>query len=83
MTSENVSVRITGELRTHLQQQISERGLYEDASEYVRSLIRQDLKSGEEAWEWLRNKLEPALRADESAYAEAAVDDVISRNKEK
>ena len=83
MTLENINIRITGELKTHLQQQISEHGLYEDASDYVRSLIRQDLKNGEEAWEWLRKKLEPALRADDSAYAVATVDDVIGRNKEK
>ena len=49
--SENVNVRITGELQNHLQQQIGRHGLYVNASEYIRSLIHQDLKSREEdAW---------------------------------
>jgi len=68
MASEYVNVRVTGDLRTHLEQQISGYGLNENVSEYIRSLIRQDLKSGEEGWDWLRRALEPALRADENEY---------------
>jgi len=83
MASENINVRITGELRTHLEQQISSSGFYENASEYVRSLIRNDLKSSEESWEWLRKELEPALRADESEFVEVSARDVIARNKKK
>ncbi len=83
MASENINVRITGELKTHLEQQIGDKGLYENASEYVRSLIRNDLKSGQEAWEWLRKELEPALRADETEFIEVSVHDVIARNKKK
>ncbi|MCF6355625.1 MAG: hypothetical protein L3J26_11095 [Candidatus Polarisedimenticolaceae bacterium] len=81
MPTENVNIRVTGELRKHLQQQIGQHGLYENASEYMRALIRRDLKSRQEAWEWLRKELEPAIRADESAYVEVAADDVIARNK--
>lgn len=80
MASENVNVRITGELREHLQQQIGKHGLYENASEYVRDLIRRDLKSREEAWAWLSQELEPALRADEDAYISVSADDVIKRH---
>ena len=83
MASENVNVRVTGDLRTHLEQQISEHGLYENASEYIRALIREDLKSGKEAWDWLRGELEPALRADESQYIAVSANDVIARNKGK
>jgi antitoxin ParD1/3/4 len=81
--SSNINVRVTGELRTHLDQQINDNGLYENASEYVRSLIRNDLKSSQEAWEWLSKELEPALRADENAFIEVAARDVIARNKKK
>ena len=83
MATDNVNVRVTGELRNHLQQQIGPRGLYENASEYVRALIRRDLESRQEAWEWLKRELEPALRADESVYIEVTADDVIARNKRK
>ena len=57
MASENVNVRVTGELRAHLQRQVGTHGLYENASEYIRDLIRRDLKSRNEAWEWLRKEL--------------------------
>jgi len=43
MASANINVRIKGELQAHLQQQVGEHGLYENASEYIRSLIRSDL----------------------------------------
>ncbi|MDX8391455.1 MAG: hypothetical protein R8K53_02650 [Mariprofundaceae bacterium] len=81
MASENVNVRITGELRAHLQQQTGAHGLYENASEYVRDLIRCDLKERKEAWAWLRAELEPALRAREDEYIEVKAADVIARNK--
>lgn len=83
MTTENINVRVKGELHKHLQQQIGAQGLYENASEYIRSLIRNDLKSGTEAWQWLKNELEPALRADESTFIAVTAEDVINRNKGK
>jgi len=83
MVSENINVRVKGELQTHLQQQIGESGLYENASEYIRSLIRRDLKSRNEAWDWLKKELEPALRADESEFVSVSAQDVINRNKGK
>lgn len=83
MATENVNVRVRGELRAHLDQQVGKNGLYESASEYVRDLIRQDMKGREEAWEWLKTSLEPALRADESAYIEVSAEDVIKRNRGK
>ncbi len=83
MATANINVRIKGELHTHLQQQIGDSGLYENASEYIRSLIRNDLKKGNEAWEWLKRELEPALRADESLFIPVTAQDVINRNKGK
>jgi Arc/MetJ-type ribon-helix-helix transcriptional regulator len=81
MASDNVNVRITGDLRNHLSQQTGPAGLYDNASEYVRDLIRRDLKSREEAWNWLRGQLEPGLRADECDFVTVSADDVIARNK--
>lgn len=83
MATENVNVRVTGALRKHLQQQIGKYGLYENASEYIRALIRHDLKSRQEAWAWLSKELEQPLRSDESAYVEVTADDVVARNKRK
>ena len=81
MSKTNVNVRITGDLRNHLERQTGETGLYENASEYVRALIRKDLLDSRESWNWLRGKLEPALRAEETEFAEVSVNDVIKRNK--
>jgi len=81
MAAANINVRIKGELQTHLQQQVGEHGLYENASEYVRALIRRDLKSRRESWEWLKRELEPALRADEGSFVAVTAEDVICRNK--
>jgi Arc/MetJ-type ribon-helix-helix transcriptional regulator len=55
--------------------------LYDNASEYVRELIRRDLKDREAAWEWLRAEIEPGLRAAEDEFVEVSAADVISRNK--
>ncbi|WP_163277790.1 ribbon-helix-helix domain-containing protein, partial [Klebsiella aerogenes] len=63
-----------------LQQQIGENGLYENASEYIRALIRRDLQTRNEAWEWLKRQLEPGLRADESEFRAVSAEDVIRRN---
>jgi len=81
MASANINVRIKGELQAHLQQQVGEHGLYENASEYIRSLIRNDIKSRGESWAWLKRELEPALRADEGMFDVVTAEDVIHRNK--
>ena len=51
------------------------------ASENVNIRIRRELKSKSESWEWLRQHLEPAMRADESSYITVSAQDVIDRNK--
>lgn len=83
MASENVNVRITGSLRNHLNQQIGASGLYENASEYIRDLIRRDLQSKQEAWQWLQKKLEPGLRADDSEFVKVSKEEIIARSKER
>lgn len=67
----------------HIRQQIGENGLYENASEYIRTLIRRDLQSREKAWEWLRKELESSLRADESEFISVSAQDAINRNKSR
>jgi len=83
MDAANLNVRISGELRHHLLQQVGAEGLYENASEYIRDLIRRDLKSKREAWEWLAKELEAGLRADESEFLAITSRDVIARNKKR
>ena len=77
MASTNVNVRLSGKLMEHLEKQISDDGLFENASEYVRDLIRHDLQEQEKAWGWLRSHLEPAILADDSEYINATPAEII------
>mgnify|MGYP005801835597 CR=1 FL=1 len=43
----SINIRVSGELAEHVNKQISNKGLYENASEYIRDLIRNDLKQNE------------------------------------
>lgn len=43
--------------------------------------IRQ--QTGDDAWDWLKQQLEPGLRADEEEFREISAEDVIRRNKTK
>jgi antitoxin ParD1/3/4 len=81
MQSTHVNVRIGGALKEHLNHQISGIGLYENASEYVRDLIRRDMVARHEAWDWLRQELEPALKADKKSYKKVTAAEVIARNR--
>ena len=83
MASDNINVRIRGELQDHLKQQIGESGTFENASEYIRSLIRADLQSRTQSWEWLKKQLEPAMRAKENDFVAVSGKDVIARNSGK
>lgn len=83
MASGNIHVRVSGPLEAHLQQQIGEDGLYENASEYIRALIRRDLQTREEAWETLQKELAPAMRADDSEFVTVTAEDVIRRNQRR
>lgn len=83
MASENVNVRVTGKLRSHLEQQISESGLYENASEYIRSLIREDLMVNEQAWKYLKEKLEAGIRAADSEFTRVSAEEIITRSKDR
>jgi len=81
MPSGSIHVKVSGTLHDHIQRQIGDEGLYENAGEYIRALIRRDLHTRDEAWEALQKELAPAMRADDSEFVAVTVDDVICRNK--
>lgn len=83
MASGSIHVKVSGQLQNHIQQQIGDDGLYENASEYIRALIRHDLRSREDAWESLQKELGPAMRADDSEFVAVSAEDVIRRNKRR
>jgi len=81
MPSGSIHVKVSGALQDHIQQQIGEGGLYENASEYIRALIRRDLQTRDEAWEALQQELAPAMQANDDEFVSISADDVIRRNK--
>ncbi|TCQ17485.1 ribbon-helix-helix domain-containing protein [Rhizobium sp. PP-CC-3G-465] len=83
MASGSIHVKIGGQLQAHIEQQIGGDGLYENASEYIRALIRRDLQTRDEAWEALQKELSPAMRADDSEFIAVSAEDVIRRNRRR
>ncbi len=75
----SIQVKVSGKLEEHVRQQ-TESGLYEDAGEYIRALIRQDLQSEETGWQFLEEELAPALAATDEDYVAVRAEDVIRRN---
>ncbi len=68
MASGSIHVKVSGQLQDHIKQQVGDDGLYENASEYIRALIRRDLQTRDEAWEMLQKELAPAMRAEDSEF---------------
>lgn len=83
MASDSIHVRVGGPLQAHVQRQIGPDGLFENASEYIRALIREDLKAHSEPWEWMKGHLAGGMLADESEFLTVTAEDVILRNRKK
>ena len=84
MPSPNVTLRISGSLRDHLEECTGKHGLYETPSEYLRDLIRRDMEQKEiEKWERLRTALAEGLSAKDSDYKELSVDRIKERARKR
>jgi antitoxin ParD1/3/4 len=81
MASESINVKVTGELRTHVERQTGPGGYYESASEYVRDLIRRDKRREEDGLAWLKAHLAPLVETPEEQFIEADAEEVIRRAK--
>jgi antitoxin ParD1/3/4 len=84
--SEGINVRITGKLRTFVESQIGESGVYESVSEYIRSLIRQDFEKTEaERWNLLHAELLPGMTAGPEEFVDFSTADIkaAARRKKK
>ena len=78
----NLNVRISGVLTEYVSSAIGDTGEYDNASEYVRDLIRRDkAKTERAAFEAKRAALQQAFALPDSAYTEVTASDVIRRNQ--
>lgn len=77
-----LNVRITGPLEDFVSENIGASGTYENASEYVRDLIRRDLERVEaEQFATLKAELKRAFATPDDRYVEVSANDIIARNR--
>ncbi len=77
-----LNVRIGGALSEFVAANIGHDGLYDNASEYMRDLIRKDKDRAElQAFERLNAELQRAFASPEADYQEVTAKDVIKRNR--
>ena len=76
-----MTVRLNSTLSDFVAANVSENGSYENVSEYMRDLIRRDMKRADRAvFERLKAELAQAFSAPESTYQSMNAADVIARN---
>ncbi len=79
-----LNVRVNGPLEDFIAQNIGETGAYENASEYVRDLIRRDLERVEaERFQALKAELQRAFAAPTSSYRKVTAEEVIERARRR
>lgn len=76
-----MTVRMSGVLSDFVASNVGEHGSFENVSEYLRDLVRKDKERKEQLdFERLKNELQLAFSAPDSAYSLLTADDIISRN---
>ncbi|WP_404338025.1 type II toxin-antitoxin system ParD family antitoxin [Sphingomonas sp. MMS12-HWE2-04] len=77
-----LNVRVNGLLEEFIADNIGKNGVYDNASEYVRHLIRQDKERADAArFEILKAEVRRALSAPDSDYVEVDRDELLARIK--
>jgi len=81
MSQTTMTVRLSGELSEFVTNNVNENGSYENISEYIRSLIRDDKKRFEqEAFERLKAELMLAFSTPDSFFSHLSAEDIFNRN---
>ncbi|WP_374534112.1 type II toxin-antitoxin system ParD family antitoxin [Phenylobacterium sp.] len=79
-----LNVRISGALGDFVAANVGDEGAYENVSEYVRDLIRQDkARSESQAFDRLKAELQRAFAAPESSYHTLDADTVLARGRQR
>ena len=77
----SLNVRVTGPLCDFVSKNISDDGQYDNVSEYIRDLIRQDQRRAEQRnFETVKAELQLAFSAPEEDYIPLSADDIFKRN---
>ncbi|PCI73073.1 MAG: addiction module antitoxin [Gammaproteobacteria bacterium] len=77
-----MTVRLSGELSDFATSNVGQNGSFDNMSEYIRSLIRED-KSRQElkSFNLLKTELQMAFTATDDSYSELSALDIINRNQ--
>ncbi len=82
MAQTTMTVRLSGELSDFVTSNVGHGGAYENTSEYVRNLIRNDKERIEQqAFERLKAELELAFSAPDTSYTAVTAADIMGKNK--
>lgn len=80
--SKTMTVRVSGALSDFVASNVGEHGRYENTSEYMRDLIRQDMKrQDDERLELLRTELERAFAASDDTYKALNAETFLARHR--
>lgn len=80
--AETISLRLSGPLRSFVEDRAGENGLYDSPDEYLRDLVRRDFEAEENRrWARLHGELEAGMSASESDFTTLVMDSVISEAK--
>jgi len=80
--AEGVNVRVGDPLRKFIEFRCGPDGLYENASEYIRDLIRRDYEREESLRQtWLKDQLQPGMAAHEDEFIPFDVEKIIDNAK--
>ncbi len=84
MANPNVTLRVSGRLRNHLEERTGVDGIYATPSEYLRDLIRQDMdRMASEKWERLRTAVAEGLSATDNDYKSLSSADIKQRGRQR
>lgn len=82
--SMTLNVRVTGPLEDFISENIGDKGTFENASEYVRDLIRRDMERVEaERFQTLKAELQRAFSAPDSSYRPFDPDAFLKRARQR
>ena len=77
-----LNVSLPDQLRSWIAQQI-ETGKYSSASDYLRDLIRKDIRHQEEGIRWLAAHLKPLMGTPDEQFISLSAEDVRAKARQK
>lgn len=77
-----LNISLPDQLKTWVSQQIGT-GRYSSASDYLRDLIREDIREEQQGIQWLANKLNPLLDTPSQQFVAITASDVKARARQK